>query len=205
MGILKSIFGPSQDEIWRQLSVELSGEFIEPGFFEGFYKTNKVVVHHGGWTITLDTYSVGESGPFTRMRAPYLNKDGFRFEICEKTCFSGISKFFGLEYDVEVGFPQFDDAFIIQGNNDGKLKQLFKNPKIRELIARQPNIHFEVKDDDGLFGPDFPEGVDELYFETPDILEDIKQLKQLFDLFAEVLNHLCHMDSAYECDPGYSL
>jgi len=47
--------------------------------------------------------------------------------------------------------------------------------------------------------------VDELYFQTPDIFEDIEQLKRLFDLFAEVLNHLCHMDSAYESDPGLSL
>ena len=82
---------------------------------------------------------------------------------------------------------------------------MFRNSKIRELISCQSCIHFEVKDDEGWFGPGFPEGVDELYFQTPDIFEDIEQLKRLFDLFAEVLNHLCHMDSAYESDPGLSL
>ena len=209
MGILKSNFGSSRDEIWRQLSVELSGKVKEVGLLKDFFgTTSKVEVRHGEWTITLDSYTAGggKSGTryYTRMRAPYLNKDGFRFTIYEKSLFSGIGKFFGMQ-DVEVGFSQFDDAFIIKGNNEDKLKQLFRNSKIRELISCQSCIHFEVKDDEGWFGPGFPEGVDELYFQTPDTIKDIEQLKRLFDLFAEVLNHLCHINSAYECDPRLSL
>ncbi len=37
------------------------------------------------------------------------------------------------------------------------------------------------------------------------VIKDTERLKQLFDLFAEVLNHLCQIGSAYEDDPGMEL
>ena len=107
--------------------------------------------------------------------------------------------------DVEVGHFQFDEDFIIKGTDEYKLRQLFENDKIRELISVQPRIHLEVKDDEGFFGSDFPQGVDELYFSVVGIIKDTERLKQLFDLFAEVLNHLCQIGSAYEDDPRMDL
>ena len=107
--------------------------------------------------------------------------------------------------DVEVRVPQFDEDFIIKGDNERKLRQLFENRRIRDLISAQPRIHLEVKDDEGWFSTQFPRGVDELYFRTIGVIKDVERLKQLFDLFAEVLNHLCQIDSAYESDPGIRL
>ena len=196
-------FGPSQKEVWSQLSKELEIEFVEGGFWRG----NKVVAKVREWSITLDTYAVStgkHTTVYTRMRAPFINKDGFRFKISRKGIFSGLGKLFGME-DIEVGFPQFDEDFIIQGNNPVKLQDLFANSKIRELVEVQPNILFQVKDDEGWFGAEFPEGVDELYFQVPGVIKDLERLKTLFDLFAEVLNQLCVIDSAYEEDPGVNL
>jgi len=107
--------------------------------------------------------------------------------------------------DVEIGYPQFDDDFIIKGNDENLLRTLFANIKIRELIRVQPRIHFQVKDDEGYFGSQFPRGVDELYFQTVGVIKDTQRLRQLFELFSEVLNHLCHIGSAYEDDPRINL
>jgi hypothetical protein len=78
---------------------------------------------------------------------------------------------------------------------------LFKNIKIRDHIESQPSFHLEVKDDEGWFGAEFPEGVDELYFQVVGVIKDIERLKSLYGIFAEVLNTLCHIGSAYEDDP----
>ena len=43
-------FGPSKDEVWRQLSEEIGAEFVEGGFWKG----SKVQAHVGPWTVTLD-------------------------------------------------------------------------------------------------------------------------------------------------------
>ena len=48
--------------------------------------------------------------------------------------------------DVEVGHPDFDRDFVIKGTDGTKLRQIFGNARIRELITAQPKIHFEVKD-----------------------------------------------------------
>jgi hypothetical protein len=78
-GITMGWFGPSKDEVWRQLSEEIGAEFVEGGM----WNENKVQVHAKPWTITLDTYIVSGVGNhvYTRLRAPYINPEGFRFTI----------------------------------------------------------------------------------------------------------------------------
>ena len=203
MGILRSLFGPSKAEIWEHLAHEQGGVY-EKG---GFLGTTKVHVDHGEWTITLDTYTVSSgntSSTYTRLRAPFVNADGFRFTIYREGVFSGIGKAFGMQ-DIEVGHPTFDDAFVIKGNSTEHLCRLFASSKVRALISTQPDIHLEVKDDEGWFGASFPEGVDELYFSAHGVIKDLDRLKSLYELFAEVLDQLCQMGSAYENDPSVRL
>jgi hypothetical protein len=200
MGAFRRMFGPSRKEIWQQLSREMNGRFVAGGFAKG----DKVQVSHGEWTLTLDTYAVSTGKVvvvFTRMRAPYVNPGGFRFRVYRKGLFSELAKLLGMQ-DIEVGQPAFDEAFIIKGTDEGKLRQLFANPKIRELIEQQKDIDFSVKDDEGWFGPTFPEGVDELSFTVAGVIKDVERLKLLYELFAATLDELCRIGSAYHADPG---
>ncbi len=199
MGILRELFGPSKDEIWRQLSAEIGADFQE----SGFTKSGRITLAHRQWTITLDTYVVmaGKTPlTFTRIRAPYVNRDGFRFCIYRKNVFSWLGKLFGVQ-DLQIGDSFFDDQFIIQGGLE-MIRNLLMNTKIKQLIQSQPDIRFEVKDDEGWFRQTFPEGVDELYFETLGVIKDKERLRQLFELFTLVLEELCRLGSAYETDPG---
>ena len=158
--------------------------------------------------MTLDTCTVrrGRREPvtYTRMRAPYVNPEGFRFTIYRKSLFSDLGKLLGMQ-DIEVGDPEFDEAFIIKGNDESKVRDLFANPKIRQMIQAQPKIRLEVKDSEGWFGPKFPEDVDELHFQVVGVIKDVERLKALFDLFAAVLDQLCRIGSAYKQEPGITL
>lgn len=200
---LRNLFGPSKREMWRQLSEEAGGRIVEGRWG----KADKVQVEHGEWTVTLDTYVVPAGKTvliFTRMRAPYVNPEGFRFTIYRKSVFSGIAKMLGMQ-DLDVGYPEFDEAFIIKGTDEGRVRQLFANEKIRRLIAAQKDIELSVKDDEGWFGPKFPEGVDELSFSVLGVIKDVERLKSLYELFAETLEELCRMGSAYKTDPKVEL
>src|SRR5688572_22483839 len=77
----RSWFGPSKEDIWKQLAAEIRANYVQSG-----WSGAKVQAQHGEWTITLDTYAdtqivndVPVSNDYTRMRAPYVNRDGFRF------------------------------------------------------------------------------------------------------------------------------
>ena len=172
-----------------------------------FWKGDKVEATHNDWTITLDVYIVSAGKTvlqFTRLRAPYINPDKFRFTIYRKGVFSGLGKLLGMQ-DIEVGHPAFDEAFIIKGTDDAKVRALFNNARLRELINLQPDIRLSVKDDEGLFSKRFPEKVDELEFCVHGIIKDPERLKLLFDLFAVTLDELCRIGSAYEEAPGVTL
>jgi hypothetical protein len=195
-------FGPSKDEVWRKLSQEIGAEFVEGGL----WKDSKVQAHVGPWTVTLDIGPPDDDGKnrATRIRAPYVNAEGFRFAIYRKGVFTSLGKLLGMQ-DIEVGDPQFDEAFVIQGNNENRVRALFSDPKIRQLIQGQPEIRLAVKDSEGWFGPKFPENVDGLYFQVVGVIKDVERLKSLFDLFAAVLDQLCKIGSAYKQEPGVEL
>jgi len=208
MSFLKQIFGRRETEAWRQLCDETGAEFIQGGFG----KSDKAMKKVKQWTITLDTYTASsglDSGTkYTRMMAPYVNKDGFRFEIYCKGILSGIGKLFGQ--DIEVGDPDLDRDFIIKGNDNSKVRTLFANPRIRQLIQSQPEIGLLVSPDiesvvknliSGRPSSTLPEAADVLRFQVPYVITDVARLKSLFELFQETLNHLCHMGSASEDDP----
>ena len=201
MSRFRTLFGPSTKTIWRQLSEEIDAQFVDG------WRGAKVQGKHGEWTVTLDSYvvPVGKAMMhFTRLRAPYVNPEGFRFTIYRRSIFSALGTWLGME-DIQVGDRVFDDEFIIKGTHADRVRALFANPRIRELIAAQPRLHLTVKDDEGWFGADFPDGVDELSFVVPGIIRDIERLKQLYELFAAILEQLCAIGSAYERDPRVTL
>jgi hypothetical protein len=203
MSLLRSWFGSSREEIWEQLCARTGGHIVSGGFWKG----DKVEIHHGQWTITLDLHSIQAGHTtlvYTRLRAPFVNRDGLQFTIYRKGAFTGVGKWFGMQ-DIEIGEPQFDEQFVIKGNHEQQVVALLANARIRELLAAQPDVFFTVKEDEGWFAAAFPEGVDELCFQVVGVIQDVERLKLLYDLFAETLDHLCRIGSAYENDPHVTL
>lgn len=202
-GIFMGLFGPSKKEVWQQLAEKIQAEYINKGFWAG----DRVEAHVDNWVVVLDTYTVstGKSSiTYTRMRAPFVNLDNFYFKIYRTGIFSGLGKILGME-DINIGYEEFDEDFVIKGNSEEKVKQLFSNKSIRDLIQEQPKISLEIKDDEGFFSSHFPEGVDELYFQVAGVIKDIDILKELYELFAEVIKELCSMGSASAEDPSVVL
>jgi hypothetical protein len=201
---LRKMFGPSQAEIWDLLAQQVGGEFKQ----EAWWKTrNRVDAKVGQWTVTLDTYAVSTGKVtivFTRLRAPYVNRDGFRFTITRANIFSPIARKLGFQ-DVQIGDKDFDKAFVVKSNDESRVKTFLADPALRAQLSLQPKLTLSVLDDEGFFGTTFPAGVDELKFHTAGIIKDLVRLQQLFELFAATLNRLCHIGSAYEDDPKIPL
>ena len=196
-----SWFRNSKMEIWQQLAQELGGRH-EPG---KAMQPGRVRAWHHHWEVVLDTFLVSNgksSTTYTRIRAPYVNRDDFYFRVYRRHAFSGIEKRLGMQ-DVVVGYPEFDQDFIIQGNDERKLKMLFEHEPIRQLISYQPRIDLKIRpDEDKAFQPKFPPDINELYYQTFGVITDIPQLLDLYELFAQMLDHLCEIGTAYEDDPG---
>jgi hypothetical protein len=128
---LQKLFGPSTQEIWRQLCAEIGAQYVEGGFWKG----DKVQATHGPWTITLDTYTVStgkSSTVYTRMRAPFVDPESFHFTVYRKGIFSDMGKWFGMQ-DIEIGDETFDRDFILKSNQESKLRELLGSSSVLSL------------------------------------------------------------------------
>ena len=202
-GFLRQLFGPSQAEIWNLLAQSLNAQF-KPG---SAFKGSKVIAEVGEWSVTIDTYteSSGESSTtYTRIRAPYVNRDGMRFTLYHASVFSSLGKMLGMQ-DIEVGYSRFDEEMVVRGENEAKIRHLLADRELCDLILAQKHLRIDVKDDEGWFGTKFPEHVDELQFLVYGTIKDLDRLHALFDLFSRMLHRLCAIGSAYENDPGIEL
>jgi hypothetical protein len=103
--------------------------------------------------------------------------------------------------DIEIGDPDFDKAYVIQGNHPEKIRELLYPPLIRRIIGWHVNIELHNRIDPSWVTHPEREGLSELYFEAPGAISNIQQMKDLYELFSAILNQLCHLGSAYEDDP----
>ena len=164
-----------RDAAWAQLASEIGAEFIKGGFM----RASKVQARIKDWTVTLDIHSVpsgDSSDTYTQIRAPFENKDGYQFTVARKGLVSKLDKALGAK-DIETGDAEFDKDFYIRGKDESKVRAVFANLRIRQLIEGQESIRLGIKNN-------------ELLFETQGVIKDVERLKSLFELFREMLNQM---------------
>ena len=195
------LFGPSKREVWKALAREIGALYVEGGF----WKEDRVQARLGPWAITLDTYSVHSGHAqivFTRLRAPYVNPEGFRFKAYRKGFFSEFGKLLGMQH-VNVDHPEIDERFILKGNQEPTIRALFEDPEVCDLaLTHLQKGGLEVKDKEGWLISKYPPETDLLYYQITGVLRDTERLRGLIDLFAAVLDRLEQLGAAVAGDPG---
>jgi hypothetical protein len=203
MGFLRKWFHDSRPEIWQQLSRELGGEFTRGDWRRG----DRLEVRHGEWTLTLDTFVVPAGKvyiPMTRMRAPFVNADKLWMKLHRASIFSSWGRFFGMQ-DIQIGIADFDEAYVIKGNDERKVRAFLANETLRALLLGEKDVQLSVEDDEDWFGAKFPSDTDELRLVWGGHEKDPERVRRLFQLFAEALDQLCRIGSAYERRPDVKL
>jgi Zn-dependent protease with chaperone function len=186
---LGAILGPSKDDVWRQVASDIGGDYQDGGLFG----QDVLRYRSGDSEITLDTWiEVGgdDSTTYTRMRAPFVNKDVLSLKIYRAGLFAPVGPFLGIQ-DIQIGDPSFDENFVIQGNNHTKIRWLLGDTTLKELIQMQPDLCLEIRHDDGTW-----DDKDLLIFKCRGVLKDETGLKKLFDLFCTALARLAQADSS---------
>lgn len=197
------IFGPSQKDIWREFAEEIQASFVEGGVF----KANKIESRFENWTITIDTYtqsSGNTSSTYTRLRAPFKEIIPIDFKIYKKGIFSGIGKAMGGQ-DLLTGHSEFDQAFIVKGDNEEKIKELLSLDKLRQLIEVEDKIRIETKREKSIFSAKLPTDVNQLYFIGNGAIKDKNRLTNIYFLAAFLLKQLSNIGVASEEDPQVDL
>ena len=69
--------------------------------------------------------------------------------------------------------PTLNEYFTIKRTVNQIANEGSTVPEIRAAFERQKDIDFSVKDDEGWFGPKFPEGTDELAFVVAGVIKGL--------------------------------
>jgi hypothetical protein len=196
--MLDDLFALPSTAFWPELARQIGGAYT-PGSLLQF---GSLRLQHHQWTILLDIWKQGKSYN-TRMRARFLNRNGFWFTVYPQGAISTARKWLGIQ-DIVVGHASFDDEFIIQGNDKSNLKQLFDNQRLRFLLQSLGAVHFSIADQDHSYWG-VPEGVHELCLTTREHPGQMATFQQLFELFTETLDELRRLGTIAQDDPGVAI
>ena len=129
MTATKQITGSTTDEIWQQVSADLSGNDI--------YNYDVLLVQDGRkveLVIDIDLGGGFEGGyAITSFTAPVSPAHDFRFALHHQELIDATGKFFGME-DVVIGYPEFDEALIIKTNDRERTHRIFSDINVRKLF-----------------------------------------------------------------------
>jgi hypothetical protein len=192
-------------ECREELQNKLLGQFKLLQNAGGSATESSIDVQCGGWHVSLDRRTVpvrNSTISYTRLRTRYERVDGFRFRVYRKTLLSFVAVWLGMQ-DVELGSEEFDEQFIIQGNNQHKISTLLSNTKLRELLTEQPGVQLTLSDDDSCGASaatdqpisHAPRAIAQLCLETSDKIDEEHELLRFYNLFAETLLELDRLTS----------
>ncbi|WP_026463040.1 hypothetical protein [Adhaeribacter aquaticus] len=136
----KEISGHNEDDVWSQIEADLSQQ-------EDLLQY-RAVIHQQNKTIHLDI-DIDLGGGFeggyatTIFSAPFTNRSGFRFAVHEESFFDDLGKMLGMQ-DISIGYPHFDDKLIIKTNDESRVRTLFTDDNIREVLLSLSDFTFEI-------------------------------------------------------------
>ncbi|WP_242916182.1 hypothetical protein [Pontibacter liquoris] len=144
MDNIKEFTGATEAEIWQQVAADMAAQ-------KGIIRYT-AMLHQGGYhtlfDLDIDLGGGFESGiSTTTFKAAVPARVPLRFHLQEQDFLHEIGKALGME-DVKLGYPDFDDAFMIRTNQPDTLKKLFADEKTRHILLRHTSASLKLEAED---------------------------------------------------------
>jgi len=189
MAFLEHIFGAKRIEVWKKISEELQGEFIE-----NFWSKDKIRANYKNWKIILDTIekpSYQLAGFETRIFIPYITDKEFFFDLHQRTFWSSVEDKIGFVSE-KTGFEEFDKNFTLISNGTEQIKQII-DTKIINLISALKPIRISLQPSPELLVK-LPERHNVLIVEKPGRISDYNQLLELINICKLLMDNMLSLN-----------
>ena len=97
--------------------------------------------------------------------------------------------------DIQVGAPDFDNRFLIKGNDEFTIQGIFSNEKLRQLLLRQSDVVLHLLDNEGVFNEPIRKGYAMVYYVSETVVKEKEQLDSLLETFQTLIDQLLRMNS----------
>jgi hypothetical protein len=192
-----NIFG--WEYVWRDFADSKGGEVISDSSKEN----NPILLMHipvegTNAHVTITPYSLkgktrGQGASATLHYAP---AEHFVFAIRIEKGLDQIGKVMGLQ-DIQLGCQDFDQRFLIQGSDEAKVKNLFADMKLRDLILTNDLSELRTVDDRIELPAEhrLPSGKHAVLYSHERMIDRFEQLEALYDIMSSVMHRLLSMPS----------
>ena len=178
----KIISAPDEEQLWEEVTADFK---IDPDPLE-----YHIVLEQQDRRVILDIYNNHAMGfeavAYTNFSAYLFGRDDFRFSVHQQSLTDEIGKIFGVQ-DVSLGFPDFDERFVIKTNNKSRVINLFEDPMVRNTLLGLPEFSFEIieysEEDENITAPF-------LELRIHQAIADPLRLKEIYRTFLSVLKHI---------------
>jgi hypothetical protein len=195
--INKLVFGQDDDAFWRQFSIENNGTYI----IGEYDNLNSVEITYLNHKIIFDNYIryqvIGTQSfdtKFTRVRLEFKSPDELIFKLTRQGLIDSIGKLFGIQ-DIQINDKEFDNQFIIKGNDETKIKTIFSDQTIQNLILLQKDIQLQILYKVGIFDEPVEDGNAMLYYISETTIKQTEQLDLLLKLFKALIDVITKLNS----------
>jgi hypothetical protein len=131
----------TEAELWAQVAADLD-RLDSPLEYQAQLQQGP---YQAGLDIDVDPGGGFEGGyTITTLHVRVPGHPALRFALYEQTWVQQLGKLLGQE-DVILGYPELDDAFIINTNDVAALQALLADPELRRTLLRFPTLHLNLE------------------------------------------------------------
>ncbi|SDY51769.1 hypothetical protein [Hymenobacter psychrophilus] len=187
METIRTFTADSEPDLWAQVATDMASQ---PDLFD--YRVDLCQPpYRVRLELDIDLGGGFEGGyELTTLRAVVPGQPALRFALHEQDWVHEIGKLLGLE-DVELGYAELDQAFIITTNDANTLRRLLADSAVHQTLLHHPSARFTLAPDSA--APDAPLL---LTFSLERAVVEPEQLRELYKLLLRMLQQLAPQTSA---------
>ena len=187
-----NIFG--WEYVWRDFADSKGGEIISDSSKENNpILLMRIPVEGTDAHVTITPYALkGKTkGNGTSATLHYAPREHFIFDIRIEKRLDQIGKAMGLQ-DIQLGDQEFDHRFLIQGSDVAKVRNLFADMRLRDLIMANTASHLALVAESEELPPEhqIPAGRHAVLYSHDSALERFEDLQDLYDIVTAVVHRL---------------
>lgn len=125
--------------VWMEFADEYKASVDDPDPDSSHTEMSLVVpISDSAWSLVYTMHPSKQAGnEHTTIETCYTPADDFKFAIHPEKWTDGFQKMLGMQ-DIIIGHEEFDKSFIIKGNDEQRVKDLFSDAALRRLILDEP-------------------------------------------------------------------
>ncbi len=179
--------------VWRDFADSKGGKVVSDDTKDGdpISAMHLPVEGTSAWVTITPVRGKTNKASGTIASMHYSPAENFAFRIRTEKGVDQLGKVLGMQ-DIQLGDAEFDKSYLIQGTDEGKVRNLFSDMKLRDLILQNKVSELRlVANSEGLPSEHLvPNGRHAVVYSFDQTLEKFDQLESLYAILTSVVHRI---------------